>query len=263
MIRYILIASLAWTSLFGVSPQTIENIEKTNAMGATAREWLEKNGQKVDQEKNSPVVDNSQLKAELEKAKALTQGFDLFVPEDTPSETAAQPTDSKVYDRLLSLEKPAPKEAKSLSFDQKPAHQSNTALKPVNTLNTKAFPGLSTVNQQIWMDLDTKRTWQYHVRKDTFTWKDAERYCRDLFLYGHSDWRVPTKEELATLLEKSKTGHSYIKAPLLKSVEDLKGGTFWSASPFKNTDMLFSVDFASRQYEVEKPSNRNYVRCVR
>jgi len=40
---------------------------------------------------------------------------------------------------------------------------------------------------------------------DLFSWSDASNYCSTLQSFGHNDWRVPTKKELAVLYENRNT----------------------------------------------------------
>jgi len=48
-----------------------------------------------------------------------------------------------------------------------------------------------------WVDPSTGLTWAGKDNGKDITWKDAATYCSDLRLDGHSDWRLPTIEELA------------------------------------------------------------------
>lgn len=41
--------------------------------------------------------------------------------------------------------------------------------------------------------------WQRDVTKDYMTWPGAQKYCRDLSLAGHSDWSLPSKDQLVSL----------------------------------------------------------------
>ena len=63
-----------------------------------------------------------------------------------------------------------------------------------------------TVNgEEAIRDSSTNLLWQKTYVLDK-TWKDALKYCEDLEYAGYSDWRLPNKNELATLLDYSKTG---------------------------------------------------------
>jgi hypothetical protein len=47
-----------------------------------------------------------------------------------------------------------------------------------------------------------------------------------LELAGYSDWKLPSRDELKTLLTKKKNGWLYIKKPMLKNTEILRGGIY-------------------------------------
>lgn len=48
-------------------------------------------------------------------------------------------------------------------------------------------------------DKKTGLTWQKVCPKEVKTWHGAGKYCHTLSLAGHSDWRLPTKNELVSL----------------------------------------------------------------
>ncbi len=50
-----------------------------------------------------------------------------------------------------------------------------------------------------WLDPNTKIIWENPPLASTMMWKPANRYCDDLRLDNHSDWRLPTIDELRTL----------------------------------------------------------------
>jgi hypothetical protein len=44
------------------------------------------------------------------------------------------------------------------------------------------------------------REWQRCDDGNTYLWKEAKDYCENLVLGGYSDWRLPTKDELKSLV---------------------------------------------------------------
>ena len=138
---------------------------------------------------------------------------------------------------------------------------------------------------KVWFDEDTGLMWKVQV--DTygesggrFFWKDIFKYKDDLNKSnydGYNDWRIPTIEELKTLL--TETGYSndysydsetFIKKPLLYSMT-MDHARFWSStSSSKDTKKAFGVHFGRRrknsQSEKEgkdKAGKTRYIRCVR
>ena len=43
--------------------------------------------------------------------------------------------------------------------------------------------------------------WQQAAAPSTYTWEQAKAYCPTLTLAGHSDWRLPTRIELVSLVD--------------------------------------------------------------
>ena len=110
-------------------------------------------------------------------------------------------------------------------------------------------------------DSKTGLMWQKEYVEDK-TWKEALKYCENLTYAGYSDWRLPNKNELSSLInyEKSVAPYSYFP--------DMPSGAmfwFWSSST-EVTHMSYAllVDFDSGKGvgDAYKPYT-TYVRCVR
>jgi hypothetical protein len=54
-----------------------------------------------------------------------------------------------------------------------------------------------------WVDPSTGLMWAGKDNGKDVTWRQATKYCHDLRLAGHSDWRLATLDELASLVDKS------------------------------------------------------------
>jgi hypothetical protein len=55
-------------------------------------------------------------------------------------------------------------------------------------------------------DHATGLIWQKRAPAGTFTWDQALAYCADLALGGHDDWRVPTRIELTSITDFTRSG---------------------------------------------------------
>ena len=78
-------------------------------------------------------------------------------------------------------------------------------------------------------DAVTGLEWQAEPT-DPMPWQDAIDYAAALDLGGHTDWRIPTIEELITLIDYSRTSPA-------SSFPDMPFKWFWSSS----SDVCFSI----------------------
>lgn len=89
------------------------------------------------------------------------------------------------------------------------------------------------------------------------TWQEALSYCETLTYAGYSGWRLPNKNELASLVNYEKYGPA-------SDFPDMPSQDFWSSStlsgdPATAWGVDFSAGFVDRCYK----SVSSYVRCVR
>ena len=119
-----------------------------------------------------------------------------------------------------------------------------------------------TISSQIVVnDSTTGLMWQkeYTTDKD---WGEALKYCEDSTYAGYSDWRLPNKNELASLLNHDKSAAPYSDFP------DMPSNVFWSSSTYvSSTSSAWVVDFGSGYvgpYAYKQTgSSWDSVRCVR
>jgi hypothetical protein len=128
-------------------------------------------------------------------------------------------------------------------------------------------------SKDTWRDSSTGLMWQVPIDSKKYNWSDAKRYCRDLTLGGYSDWRLPSRDELKSIMRKksysnakSYSGKTYIKKPLLKSM-DMEYQFFWSSTE-KDTgwfedESAWIVFFHNGLGSYFGMSLRSFVRCVR
>lgn len=90
------------------------------------------------------------------------------------------------------------------------------------------------------------------------TWQDAVDYCNGLDFAGQSDWRLPTRFELDSIVD---YGRSY---PAIKSVFVCKSSFYWSSLPYAGDPVYaWGIYFNDGADHWLDKSNRYYVRCVR
>ncbi|MBO7126506.1 DUF1566 domain-containing protein [bacterium] len=110
-------------------------------------------------------------------------------------------------------------------------------------------------------DSRTGLMWQKEYVIDK-TWKWALQYCEDLTYAGYSDWRLPNKNELASLVNYEKSDSPYSYFP------DIPNTWLWSSSTYVgNTGLAWVVAFSDGSifvdyYDTPKSKER-VVLCVR
>ncbi len=83
------------------------------------------------------------------------------------------------------------------------------------------------------------------------TWEHAVNYCKRLDYAGYTDWRLPTSDEL-----------SHIHRHPGQVFRYFRGDDFWSSTP--TAEHKYNVVYPADGYQYQrKPSQSNYIRCVR
>ena len=120
-----------------------------------------------------------------------------------------------------------------------------------------AFNSTTVNGDVIVTDTKTGLVWQktYETGKK---WQAALDYCENLTYAGYSDWRLPDKNELASLV-------NYEKYNPASDFPDMPSQCFWSSSTRSDhTSDAWFVSFSSGSvYGYDKTIYNYYVRCVR
>ena len=114
---------------------------------------------------------------------------------------------------------------------------------------------------KIVTDNKTGLIWQKEYATDK-TWQQALKYCEDSTYAGYSDWRLPNRNELASLINYEKlSGSPYSYFP------DMPSFQFWSSSSYEALRNDAWVVYFNYGYVVgiskSYTSYISYVRCVR
>ena len=109
-----------------------------------------------------------------------------------------------------------------------------------------------TTNSLMWQDSEIVASQEYDM-------EEAKAYCTQLNLDGYSDWRIPSLEELFTLLDITKRG-----AAVVDGIEVCASDYYWSDTIFASDNYSYwSIDFTTGIIKVFSPGTSMYVRCVR
>jgi len=109
-------------------------------------------------------------------------------------------------------------------------------------------------------DSYTNLTWQddkrtKEVKRD---WLGAIKYCKNLDFETYTDWRLPTRSELSSIINKSRN-------PSIKKIfNNIESNYYWSSSSHKEyKSNAWNIDFSSGQIDFYSKNLQYYVRCIR
>ena len=114
------------------------------------------------------------------------------------------------------------------------------------------------VKAATWMDPETGLEWQCGS-PGRMNWHAAQSYARSLSIVGKDDWRLPTAQELETLLDRT------IYRPIMREEIPFRDDlSYWSSTTFgpdKNNAWIVMFDgaYVLSYYK----TNEYHVRCVR
>lgn len=106
---------------------------------------------------------------------------------------------------------------------------------------------------------DTKTGLQWEAEHHgMMTWDEALEYAKSLRLGGYDDWRLPTIEELLTLVDFSKTNPT-------SAFPGMPREWFWSSSSYSGSSSsnAWGVAFDYGDVDAGVKSNNANVRCIR
>jgi hypothetical protein len=107
----------------------------------------------------------------------------------------------------------------------------------------------------------TRLEWQKDTAPGTYTWQQAEDYCNNLVLGGHSDWRLPTVKELSILVDSSVVRPGPVIDPTFSNTVS---SFYWSSTTKANLpDNAWNVSFITGGVAYISKSMGYYVRAVR
>ena len=107
--------------------------------------------------------------------------------------------------------------------------------------------------QQTWVDHKTGLEWHWEAKE--LPWEEGVNYAKSL----GNDWRVPSIEELETLLDRSKYAPAMREEVPFKDVSH-----YWSSTTYaSHTDYAWFVTFNVGRVDYNGKPGNGYVRCVR
>ena len=90
-------------------------------------------------------------------------------------------------------------------------------------------------------------------------WEEANSYCQQLQLHGFRGWRLPTFQELLSIVDFGK-----VKPAILDAFDYTAEETYWTATPFAaNPSRAWTIDFRSGLSYYSYKTTNHTVRCVK
>jgi hypothetical protein len=127
----------------------------------------------------------------------------------------------------------------------------------VNKLRSLIESGLIDKEDGAILDTRTNLLWQQNPPKEGMTWQEANKYCKSLTLAGYKDWRLPTFDELKTLINKKYN-------PTIDSIFKCVLSYYWSSSSYVFfPSYAWFVSFYDGYVDGGRKGNSYFVRAVR
>ena len=111
-------------------------------------------------------------------------------------------------------------------------------------------------------DPTTNLIWEdtTHTSEDKITLDEAKTYCETLKVTEVAGWRLPTLNELLTIVDYTRADPA-----IRKEFNHVKSGTvYWASTPYvRSRDQFWGVDFKDGTTEGTSRNYNRYVRCVK
>lgn len=111
--------------------------------------------------------------------------------------------------------------------------------------------------KEVVLDSKNKKIYYDSTPSQKMDFDSAVAYCQDMNYLGYSDWRLPSKDELKSLLELSRS-HISIK----HAFQNIQKGIYWSSTQDRHKDAYY-VDFDLGRYSTATYEHKFYVICVK
>jgi hypothetical protein len=126
--------------------------------------------------------------------------------------------------------------------------------------NEQSYQVLGAGDEQTVLDRVTELEWQRTLDEGAYSWSAAISFCEQLSYATFDDWRLPTRIELVSLLDLSRTN----PALELQAFPSGSSQWFWTASnDAADAAKAWYVYFYFGYPDVDDRSVENRVRCVR
>ena len=96
----------------------------------------------------------------------------------------------------------------------------------------RRFKVLNEFNSESVLDKETGLVWERSPSKQAVAWPNARLLCAQKAVGGRGGWRLPTFNELASLVDPSVTDATTPRLPAGHPFLDVQPAAYWSATAF-------------------------------
>ncbi len=113
------------------------------------------------------------------------------------------------------------------------------------------------------LDKETGLVWERYPSMSFFTWENAQIHCNRLTTGGRLGWRLPTLQELASLVDPTVPSPGPT-LPIGHPFTSVLTSFYWSATTSApNTSSVWEVSFEFGDVDIFAKDGNNFVWCVR
>ncbi len=146
------------------------------------------------------------------------------------------------------------------SFGLPPAFATAPQLEST-VMNNARFAVLAEFDNQAVRDNDTGLVWERAPRLGVYEWDSARQQCSVSNTGGRTGWRVPTVQELSSLVDR---GAADLKLPAGHPFINVEAAIYWSATRHEhNAGYARFVNFSSGGSSALEQYMSSFVWCVR
>lgn len=119
---------------------------------------------------------------------------------------------------------------------------------------------ISIYAENIFVDKKTKLVWEDTLEnfEPSVDYYEAEEHCSNLKIGKHTNFRIPTMDELQTLIDYKK-----YKPAIIDGFNYVENEPYWTSTPFADDDkQVWLIHFQKGERMVKDKHYDRYIRCV-
>jgi hypothetical protein len=118
----------------------------------------------------------------------------------------------------------------------------------------------SEYSTNIIKDNYTELLWEKKVIYQKYKWKNAQQYCKNLTVDGYKGWRLPSKKELLSLVDRTKQNPAIDTDYFNIRKKDF----YWTSTKYPHgVDKAWAIDFTYGEDMQKHINSTFYIRCVK